>query len=339
MASMKAVKIKNGKGSLDDLCIDAKTPKPAAKEGQLLVKIAAFALNRMDITQREGKYPLPPQAGPIMGVEFAGVVEDMGDGCSDSFSVGDAVFGLAYGGAYAEYISVSEKMCIHKPDAFDMITAASLPEVWFTALQALHMVGDMPRKESNLNVLIHAGASGVGLAAIQLAKQAGAKRIFATAGSDKKLELCRKSGATLAVNYKTQDFAEVIRAELPEGEDVNFVLDFIGADYWGKNIALAGRDATIVYLAMMSGSKLEVDLMPILFKRLTIRGTTLRSRDPTYQGKLRDLFCEAALDKLVSGEFKSHIDKVFTMEQIRDAQERMQTNAGDGGKIVCEIQQ
>jgi putative PIG3 family NAD(P)H quinone oxidoreductase len=336
---MRAVDIKDGKGPLENLYIDDSTPKPQAGNGQLLVKIAAFALNRMDIMQREGKYPLPPQAGPIMGVEFAGIVEEKGSGCSDAFKVGDAVFGLAYGGAYAEYIAVSEVMCIHKPAQFDMVWAASLPEVWFTAIQALHLVGEMPREECGMNVLIHAGASGVGLAAIQLAKKAGAKRIFATAGRDTKLELCRSVGATKAINYKTEDFGEVIRGTLPEGEGIDFVLDFIGKDYWEKNISLAARDATIVYLAMMSGSQLQVDLMPILFKRLTIRGTTLRSRDAGYQGKLRDLFCELALDKLVNGLFKSHIDKVYPMEQIRDAQERMQTNAGDGGKIVCEVKQ
>lgn len=322
----------------------------------LLVKVSHFGLNRMDIMQREGKYPVPPQAGPIMGVEFAGeVVDSIGEPSKDEshdgrpLEKGDRVFGLCYGGAYAQYVTNPAKMCIRVPEGMKMEVAASLPEVWFTALQALYLVGSLKQRKGE-RVLIHAGASGVGLAAIQLAKAAGCSKIYATAGSEKKLELCRRAGATRAINYREEDYAQVILDDLgnPDGpgkpggkadDGVDFVLDFIGKDYWEKNIRICARDARIVYLAFMSGAVVEkLDLAPILLRRLSILGTTLRSRTPDYQGQLKELFLERALPKLEKGEFESHIDRVYDWTEIQDAQRRMQENAGDGGKIICRVQ-
>lgn len=336
MASMNTIAIKDGKGPLSSLYLEKSTPKPSPEGTQLLIKIHAFGINRMDLLQREGKYPLPPQAGPIMGVEFSGVVDQLGPEVEKSaWQVGDEVFGLAYGGAYAEYITNPAQMTIKKPTELSFEECAGLSEVWFTAIQALYVVGGLdPSKKER--VLIHAGASGVGLAAIQLCKDAGCAKIYATAGSQKKLDLCTKMGATKAINYHNDNFADAI-AQDGDGE-VDLILDFIGQSYWHKNIQIAARDCRIVYLATLSGSTLSsVDIGPILYKRLRIQGTTLRSRDLAYQSDLRKRFEKVALPHLIDGTFTAHIDKVYTMAQIEDAQGRMERNEGDGGKIICTV--
>lgn len=344
MTTMRSIAVKDGKGPLENLHLTSETERPSPGEGQLLVKIHAFGLNRMDLLQREGKYPLPPQAGPIMGVEFSGVVEKVGAGLEEGgggggWSKGEKVFGLAYGGAYAEYITNPAAMTMRMPEGLSFEQCAGLPEVWFTAIQALYVVAGLDRTKRE-KVLIHAGASGVGLAAIQLCRDAGCAKVYATAGSSKKLALCESLGATRAINYKTEDFAQVIKrdggADGGEGS-VDLILDFIGANYWDANVAIAARDCRIVYLATLSGSKKEIDIGPILYKRLRIQGTTLRSRDAEYQGNLRKKFEELALSQLVDGTFRAHIDKVYGWEDIQAAQGRMERNEGDGGKIICQV--
>lgn len=341
---MRSVAVKDDKGPVDNLYITDDTAKPSPKPKDLLIKVHAFGLNRMDIMQREGKYPLPPQAGPIMGVEFAGVVEEIGSELQTegegkgTWTKGEKVFGLAYGGAYAEYIVNPAAMTIKMPDGMSFEQCAGIPEVWFTAIQALYLVGDLDRSKKE-RVLIHAGASGVGLAAIQLCRDAGCRKIYATAGTPTKVALCEKMGATKGINYKESDFGEIIKKDGEDGEDgaVDLILDFIGANYWDSNIAIAARDCRIVYLAAMSGSTKTIEIMQILFKRLRIQGTTLRSRDPEYQGALRSKFEDLALQHLIDGEFKAHIDKVYDWQDIKQAQGRMERNEGDGGKIICTI--
>lgn len=337
---MKSIAIKDDKGPLENLYIKSDTPKPSPSGSQLLIKIHAFGINRMDLLQREGKYPLPPQAGPIMGVEFSGTVESLGpDLSSKDWQIGEKVFGLAYGGAYAEYITNPASMTIKMPTELSFEQCAGLPEVWFTAIQALYLVGCLsPQKHER--VLIHAGASGVGLAAIQLCKEAGCKAVYATAGSPKKLALCEKLGATLAINYHTHSFADEIQKQQGDGVgEVDLILDFIGADYWSQNIAVCARDARIVYLATLSGSQTTIDIGPILYKRLRIQGTTLRSRDLGYQADLRQRFEALALDQLKNGAFVAHVDKVYEWSDIQAAQGRMERNEGDGGKIICRVVQ
>ncbi|KAK5275265.1 hypothetical protein LTR40_013327, partial [Exophiala xenobiotica] len=174
MATMRAVDIKGGKGGIDSMYINDEIPKPVPKGSQALVKVRYFGLNRMDLLQREGLYPLPPQAGPIMGVEFSGVIESFGSEPEAGFNVGDEVFGLAYGGAYAEYIAVSTHMLIHKPKELSWEEAAGIPETWITATQALYLVGEF---KPGMSVMWHAGASSVSIAGIQLAKADGASAV------------------------------------------------------------------------------------------------------------------------------------------------------------------
>ncbi|KAH9900155.1 quinone oxidoreductase putative [Xylariomycetidae sp. FL2044] len=331
--TMKAVDIKGGKGPAENLFINPDTPKPVPKEGEALIRVKCFGLNRMDLIQREGHYPVPPQAPATLGVEFSGVIEAFGPGSHGDFQAGDAVFGLAYGGAYAQWIAVSSKMLLHKPGFLGWEAAAGVPETFMTATQALHLVGEFAAGKS---VLWHAGASGVSIAGIQLSRDAGASAVYATAGTDDKCAFVeRELGATRAFNYRTQDWAaEIQRAT--GGQGVDLIVDFIGASYFPQNLAVAARDARWVSLGMMGGSKLQdVDISMLLYKRIRLEGSTLRSRDEEYQGKLRDRLAEY-IPHFESGKLKVKIDKVLPMEDIVKAHKIMEENKTTG-KIVCTV--
>ncbi|KAK6496935.1 hypothetical protein TWF481_001916 [Arthrobotrys musiformis] len=334
---MRAVNIKNDVGPATSLFIDT-IPEPTLSPGQVLVSIKAFGLNRMDLLQREGKYPLPPQAPKTMGVEFSGTIEKVYDGASEieSFKVGDEVFGLAYGGAYAEKIAVSAKMIIHKPKKMSFEEAAGVPEAWITATQALFLVGGFKRGE---RVLLHAGASGVSIAAIQLAKNSGAAEVYVTAGSQEKIDFCVKElGATAGFNYKTQDFAEEV-LKATDGKGVDVIVDYIvGQGYLEKDLRCAAFDSRIVILAMMGGAKTEdkIDIGQILRKRIRIEGSTLRSRSPEYQQLLRDRLVKEAMPRFEEDSFNIVIEKVFSWTEIIKAHELMESNQTKG-KIICIV--
>ncbi|KAH0613622.1 uncharacterized protein H6S33_005508 [Morchella sextelata] len=330
---MRAIDIKNGSGPAESLFINENVDTPILKDGDILIRVKAFGLNRMDLLQREGKYAVPPQAPKTLGVEFSGIVEKLGNGTT-GFKEGEKVFGLAYGGAYAEFIAVSEKMCMHMPDELSYEQAAGIPETWITATQALWTIGSF---KSGQRVLIHAGASGVGIAAIQLALSHGASAVFITAGSNEKIEFCTKTlGATAGFNYKTQDFAaEILKATDYEGVDV--VIDFVGQSHFQKNVKVAAKDGRIVLLALLSGNMVkEFDLGPILYKRLRIEGSTLRSRLPEYQEALKNKFQEEGLPGLTSGKYKLFIDKTYNWKNIAEAHKHMESNKTQG-KIICTV--
>ncbi|KAG0182621.1 hypothetical protein DFQ29_003174 [Apophysomyces sp. BC1021] len=310
-------------------------------DSQILVKIKCFALNRMDIVQRQGNYPPPPGASFILGVEMSGVVESIGKDALSGWSVtkykpGDAVFGLMPGGAYAEYAVIEESLAMLKPDNLTFEQAAAIPETWFTAYQALFFVAEL---KAGQDVLIHAGASGVGIAAIQLAKQHGAGRIFVTAGSDEKCKFCETLGATRAINYKTENWGEVI-AEATAGKGVNIVVDFIGKNYWEQNIQTLAVDGRMVILAFLSGNTIEnSNLAMLLRKRLRVEGSALRSRSLEYQVRLRDaLYEDVILEHLAKadGKLKLYIDKVFDWNDIVQSHEYLESNQSMG-KIVVHV--
>jgi putative PIG3 family NAD(P)H quinone oxidoreductase len=328
--------IKGGKGHADALFINPDTPVPTPKEGEVLVKIKAFGLNRMDLIQREGNYPLPPQAPLTLGVEFSGTITSFGPGEHGGFREGDAVFGLAYGGAYAEYIAVSTKMLLRKPDFLSWEQAAGIPETWITATQALFLVGEFT---AGKRVLWHAGASGVSIAGLQLSRDGGAAQVFATAGSDDKCAFIeRELGADKAVNYKaTPDWdAQILAATGGRGVDV--LVDFVGASYFERNTNVAGRDARWVLLGLMGGSKLPdgADMGKLLFKRVRLEGSTLRSRDPEYQGRLRDKLAEYLPHFAPGGKLRVFVDTVLPMEQIQEAHRLLEANKTTG-KIICTV--
>jgi len=330
---MRAVDIKNKTGPATSLHI-TEIPKPTASKGEAIVKIKAFGLNRMDLLQREGHYPVPPQAPPILGVEFSGTVESLGEGTKDGFKVGDEVFGLAYGGAYAEFIAVNTHMLLHKPGHLSWEEAAGIPETWITATQAMYLVGEFTKGKT---ILWHAGASSVSIAGIQLSKIGGASAIYVTAGSQEKIDFCvNELGATAGFNYKTQNWSEEIQ-KATDGKGVDIVIDFVGQNYFQGNLDVAAKDGHIVNLGALSGTKLAagVDLGAFVRKRLRFEGSSLRSRDPEYQGKLRDKL-EEYLSKFEDGTFKIFVEKVFPWEKVVEAHQFMEKDISKG-KIICTI--
>lgn len=290
----------------------------------------------MDLMQREGNYPVPPQAPSTLGVEFSGEIVSLAAESESGFKKGDAVFGLAYGGAYAEYICVSTHMLIHKPDELSWEECAGIPEVWITALQAMYLVGEFKPGKS---ILWHAGASAVSIAGIQLSKADGASAVYATTRSDDKNKFCVDTlGATAAFNSDTSpDWSEEVQ-KASGGKGADVIIDFMGGGFFGKNLKAAGFEGRIVNLAPLTGIKPSEDTDMSLFfrKRIRFEGSTLRARDETYQGKLRDQLVEHALPKFKDGSFKVFIEKVMDWEKIIEAHQLMESNQTKG-KIICTI--
>lgn len=303
-------------------------------KSHVLVSVKAFGLNRMDVMQRQGLYPLPPGISTIIGVEFSGIVKEAGEQASGSWKEGDEVFGLAFGGAYAELIVVDSGMLTRKPKELSWAQAAAIPEAWLTAFQALFLIAEM---QPGARVLIHAGASGVGIAANQLARGFGASEVFTTAGSKAKCDFLKNMiGVDYAINYKEQDFAEEVR-KATDGKGVDVIIDFVGQSYFKQNVASAARDGRMVMLGLLSGGKLDgVELGPILFKRLRIEGTTLRSRTTEYQTDLLQRFSREALPKLIEGHYNLVIHDTLPWDKIVEATEMLE-GAHNTGKIVCTI--
>ena len=291
----------------------------------------------MDLSQREGKYPVPPQAPTTLGVEFSGEIVSFGGESERGFQVGDAVFGLAYGGAYAEYIAVSTHMLVHKPAELSWEQSAGVPETWITALQALYVVGEY---KPGMSVLWHAGASGVSIAGQQLSKGDGAKAVYATARSEEKCKFCEDELGTTKAFYAGKGAEpwdqQLLRAT--DGKGVDLLVDYVGGPYFGQNINAAARDAHIVSLAALGGAQLlgGENIATFIFKRLRYEGSSLRSRDEAYQGRLRDLLVDHALPNFKNGTFKVIVEKVFAWEEIQAAHELMESNETKG-KIICKI--
>jgi len=341
---MRAVLIKDGKGSSDALYL-GEAERPVPKQGEIIVKVVAFGLNRMDISQREGHYPVPPGTTAIMGVEFSGIVDELGPGVSQNErAVGDEVLGLAYGGAYAEYAAVPVANVIAKPPTMSWVEAAAILENWVTAFQALVHISNISKGD---DVLIHAGASGVTVAGIQLAHLYGASKIITTVSSEEKTKFVKSlpnGGPTHAINYKTHDFAEEVK-KVTEGKGVEILVDYIGQSYFARNMDSLAKDGQMVLLAFLSGAELPkgVSLAPILFKRLRIQGSTLRSRSPEYQAELlarfnSEVFGHFSKDESSGkeGELKVFIHKVYPWQQIKAAHDEMEGNA-NSGKIILEV--
>ncbi|KAG8905972.1 hypothetical protein FRB99_007906 [Tulasnella sp. 403] len=332
--TMRAVLIKDGKGPIENLFIgETERPKPT-EDGQVVVKVKAFGLNRMDIHQREGGYPVPAGVTDILGVEFSGIVHELGPNVAN-VKEGDEVFGLTYGGAYAEYVLVHSSTLLPRPSNFTWEQLAGLPENWLTAFQALFLVTKVQPGES---VLIHAGASGVGIAAIQLARLHGAKRVITTAGSQEKLDFLKglRHPPTDTINYKTENFSKRV-AEITDGKGVDVIVDFIGPDYWEKNLASLALDGRMVLLGLLSGVVVpNVNIGMFIRKRLTVHGSSLRSRSLAYQGDLIQRFSEDCLPLMQKGELEIVIHKVFPWTEIQDAHREMEESR-NSGKIIVQI--
>lgn len=325
---MKAV-IVNKPGSAEELKID-ETATPVPKENEILVKVHAAALNRADILQREGKYPPPAGASEILGLEIAGRVQSIG-GKVRKWKEGDKVFGLLAGGGYAEFAVINELMANTIPSNLSYESAAAIPEVFLTAYQALFRHAHLQRGE---RILIHAGASGVGTAAIQIAGLVGGE-IFITASKGKHI-ICRELGAKHTIDYKSEDFEERINA-LTGSRGVDVIIDFIAGPYFSQNLNSLAKDGRLILLATLGGGRTaDTDIRQILTKRLTIIGSTLRSRTIDYQIKLNDDFINYAFEKFERGLLKPVIDKVFDWKDVAEAHRFMEANKNTG-KIILKI--
>ncbi|KAF2031115.1 putative quinone oxidoreductase [Setomelanomma holmii] len=334
--TMRAIDIKNGKGPVDALHI-ADVPKPKPGKSQALVKVKAFGLNRMDLLQREGHYPVPPGAPKILGVEFSGTIAELGQegGGREGFKEGDEVFGLAYGGAYAEYIAVSTHMLVRKPKELTWEQCAGIPETWITATQAMYLVGGFAAGKS---ILWHAAASSVSISGIQLSKADSASTVYATARQDSKCEFAVKElGADAAFNTTSQNWVEEVM-KATDNKGVDIIVDFIGASYFQQNLDAIAKDGVIVNLGFMGGTKVPegTDISAFIRKRCTFVGSSLRSREEEYQGKLRDQLVEHALPRFEDGRFKLFVEKVLPWEQIQDAHRLLEENKTKG-KVICTI--
>lgn len=330
MLKMQAVLVK-APGGPDQLYIgETLCPTPGA--GELLVKVAATALNRADIMQRQGKYPPPPGASDILGLEIAGTVVQTGPGVSH-WKEGDRVFGLVPGGGYAEYALLHQYLALLTPPYFSDEMAAAIPEVFLTAYQALHWLGQLQEEEK---VLIHAGASGVGTAAIQLARLQKAQ-IWVTATAHKHT-ICQDLGAYRCIDYQAEDFAEVIQHDT-QAEGVHLVIDFLAAPYLARNIASLGLDGRLIMLSTLGGSEVErLNLIPFFRKRLQIKASTLRNRPRPYQHQLSEEFWQNNALYFAQGHLRPVIDRVFKVVEIAEAHRYLEANKNIG-KVVINTQE
>lgn len=302
-------------------------PEPEINDGDLLIRVHATALNRADLLQRRGGYAPPPGASSILGLELAGEVVQAAEG----WKVGDRVMAVVTGGGYAEYAAVPAAVAMPIPDALDYEAAAAIPEAFLTAYLNLFTLGKLREGES---ALIHAGGSGVGTSAIQLARAAGAF-VLTTAGSAEKLERCKELGANVGINYKEQSFLERVRAET-ENEGVDVILDFIGAPYWNDNLAALNTGGRLMLIGFLGGASGEMNLGAILSKSLTIAGTTLRRTPLAQKVELVKAFSSFGLPRFASGELQPVIDRVFPLADAEAAHTYMQSNT-NFGKIILRV--
>jgi putative PIG3 family NAD(P)H quinone oxidoreductase len=326
---MQAVIVENP-GGPEELAIgEVPTPEPSANE--LLIRVEAAAVNRADVFQREGRYPPPEGASEILGLDAAGRVEAVGEGV-ERFGPGDRVFGLLPGGGYAEYAVIHEDMAMRTPENLSSEEAAGIPEVFLTAYQALFWLGDFHAGD---RVLIHAGASGVGTAAIQLARERAAETIITTS-SGVKTEACTTLGADVAIDYETASFAEEV-SRITGDAGVDLIIDFVGAPYWVSNVESLALDGRIVLLAMLGGSVVEEFRLSDLFqKRGRLITSTLRSRTRSYQIRLTREFAGSLLPRFEEGRLVPVIDRVFPWTEVAAAHRYMEANK-NVGKIILTI--
>lgn len=303
--------------------------KPICKDDELLVRVHATAVNRADLQQKEGLYPVPPDASPILGLEMAGTVEQIGKDVS-GWRVGDRVMALLSGGGYAQYAAIKADIAIKVPEELHLDQAASIPEVYLTSYLNMLQLGGLSSGE---RVLIHAAASGVGTASIQLAKAVGAK-VYATAGSEEKIEVVKDLGAELAILYKEQSFREIILRET-NGHGVELVMDPVGAAYWEDNMEVLALDGRMVLYGTMGGSKIDqVDLMPAMLKRIHLIASTLRGIPHERKVALKDDFVEWVMPKFRTGEIVPIIDSVYESFEVNEAHARMKSNQNIGKLVV-----
>jgi NADPH2:quinone reductase len=303
---------------------------PEIGENDVLIKVKAAGINRPDILQRQGLYPVPPDASPHPGLEVAGEVIATGDQVS-SLEIGERVMALTHGGGYAEYCRANEHHCLRIPDNLSDVEAAAIPETFFTVYYNVFTRGALASGET---ILIHGGSSGIGTTAIQLAKAHGCK-VLITAGNDKKCKFCLELGADLAINYRTEDW-ETIAIEASNGKGPDLVLDMVAGPYMQKNINVLARDGRYIIIAFLQGPSAELNMRAIIGKRLTITGSALRPQTDAEKADIANNIRENVLPLLESGAVKPIIYHSFPLAEANRAHELMETSH-HMGKIVLEV--
>jgi len=305
----------------------AERPDPVPGPGEVLIRVAAAGVNRPDVLQRRGAYPPPPGASDIPGLEVAGTVAAVGAGV-EGWRTGDAVCALVSGGGYATMCVAPAPQCLRVPATLDLVAAAAIPETFFTVWTN---VFDRGRLQAGEKALFHGGTSGIGTTAIQLATARGAT-VFATAGSDEKVRACEALGARHAINYRTQDFVNVIR-EMTGGAGVDLILDIMGGSYLNRNLAALAVDGRLVQIGLMGGESASVDLRRVLGRRLTITGSTLRPRPVAEKGAIAAALAREVWPLLEAGTIKPIVFKTFPLAEAAAAHGLMESSE-HVGKIV-----
>jgi NADPH2:quinone reductase len=308
----------------------AQRPMPVPGPGEVLIKVVAAGVNRPDVVQRYGKYPPPPGASDIPGLEVSGHVAALGDGVVQ-WQEGDAVCALVSGGGYAEYCIAPQAQCLRLPSRLTLVEAAGVPETFFTVWTNVFERGRLRAGES---LLVHGGTSGIGTTAIQLGVAFGA-RVFATAGSPAKVDACHELGAALAVNYRTTDWVGAFR-EATSGRGVDLVLDIVGGDYLPRNLDVLAVEGRLVQIAFLQSSKVEVDLMAVMRRRLTITGSTLRPRSVEDKGAIAGQLAARVWPLFEQGTVRPVIHAEFPLARAADAH-RMMEEGQHIGKIVLTV--
>ncbi|MEE8370723.1 MAG: NAD(P)H-quinone oxidoreductase [Sphingomonadales bacterium] len=313
-----------------DVLLPATRKRPEPGRGEVLIRVRAAGLNRPDIFQRRGFYPPPPGASDIPGLEVSGLVEAVGQGV-EGISEGDAVCALVTGGGYASHCLAPMETLLPKPAALSFEEAAGLPETFFTVWTN---VFDRAGLQAGETLLVHGGSSGIGSAAILLAKAFGAN-VIVTAGSEKKCDFCRGLGADLAINYKTQDFvAEALAFTGDEG--VNVVLDMVAGPYTERNIATMAIEGRLVIIAFLGGVESQLNMAPVMRKRLTITGSTLRARSNAFKGRIAASLRQKVWPLIEEGAIKPPVDSIFPLAEAAKAHQRMEDGA-HMGKIILKV--
>ena len=325
MTTMTAIAIREPGGP--EVLVPVKLPVPVPGRGQLLVQVKAAGVNRPDILQRQGGYPPPPGAPLTPGLEIAGEVTGLGAAVR-RYEVGDRVCGLVPGGGYAEYCLVHEDNALPVPPGFSMEEAAGVPETFFTVWTNVFDRGGLQPSET---LLIHGGSSGIGTTAIMLAKALGST-VIVTAGTEEKCQACRKLGADHAINYRTTDFVEAMKELKLEA---NVILDMVGGDYVARNFKVAAMYGRIVNIAFQKGSKIEIDLLPIMLKRLTLTGSTLRPRSVAEKAEIAKALEEIVWPLFAAGRCKPVIYRTFPLAEAAAAHKLMESSE-HVGKIVLK---
>ncbi|MGE5537108.1 MAG: NAD(P)H-quinone oxidoreductase [Gemmatimonas sp.] len=326
-ATMTAVEIARPGGP--EVLTAAQRPVPQAGPGEVLIRVDAAGVNRPDVLQRQGNYPVPPGASDIPGLEVAGEIVALGAGAA-GWRVGDRVMALLAGGGYAEYATAPAPQCLPVPRGFSMVEAAAVPETFFTVWTNVFDRGALKPGE---RFLVHGGASGIGTTAIQLAR-AFDSEVYATAGGAEKCRACERLGATRAIDYRAEDFVEAIKTATG-GAGVDVILDMVGGDYVARNIACAAPGARIVSIAFLRGAKVEVNLAVVMQKRLVLTGSTLRPRSVAEKGSIADELRRNVLPLMDDGKVRPVIDTVFPLAQAADAHRRLDQD--HVGKVVLTV--